>query len=218
MLRSVRRTSLAGVTIREVVVVTLVLAVVLTMYVNALDRDRDEARRVRCSNNLHQLAKGMATYINEHGDARWYPCPLGRTMRRNGYNGAEWLASLYWTGTTPDPGVFICPSSEDENRDGVDLGAWFQASTFGSRSVSYAGMHHDVLGPGSGVPLDDMSAHTIMASDDTQGDINHDAMGLGGMNTLCFDGSVTFESITDLDPERAVGDTAPDALLRDLRN
>lgn len=43
------------------------------MFLPALARVREEARRIRARNNLNQIAKAMATYLNEHGDNRWYP-------------------------------------------------------------------------------------------------------------------------------------------------
>jgi len=160
----------------------------------------------------------LATYINEHGDGRFWQCPLGRGVSPNTYNGAEWLASLYWVGIESDPSVYICPSSGDGNRDGIDIGLHTQAATFGSRTVSYAGMHYEsgLLGAAAraGAIRDDYPPNKPMASDDTQGDINHD----GGMAILFFDSHVEFRTNTELDLEHAVGDTRPDALLKELSN
>ena len=89
------------------IIVIFVLAILAGMLLPALARAREQARRIRCRNNLNHLAKGMATYLNEHGDNRVFPCPLGRGRKPKNYNGAEWLASLYWAGTVPDPGVFV---------------------------------------------------------------------------------------------------------------
>ncbi len=68
---------------------------------------RPESRRVRCRDNLRQLANGLGGYAETLGDRRWYPWPLGRGTRPDDYNGAEWLASLYWTAVIPDPQVMI---------------------------------------------------------------------------------------------------------------
>jgi prepilin-type processing-associated H-X9-DG protein len=54
-----------------------------------------------------------------------------------------------------------------------------------------------------------------MASDDTQGTINHAATG-GDMNVLFVDTHVERRTRTELDPERAVGQTG--GLLQQLRN
>ena len=53
-----------------------------------------EARAVRDRNNLNQLAKGLATYLNEFGDNRRFPSGLGE---------------LFDKGVIPDKGVFVSP-------------------------------------------------------------------------------------------------------------
>ena len=70
------------------------VAVLAGMLLPALTRARGEARRIRDRNNLNQIAKGMATYLNEHGDNRFYPASL---------------AELWDKKVIPDPGVFISP-------------------------------------------------------------------------------------------------------------
>jgi hypothetical protein len=131
--------------LREWVLVIVIVGVLVLMLWPG-PPGREEPRRIRCRNNLNQLAKGMATYLNECGDNRFYPWPTGypgcgpRAWPR--FGGAEWLATLYWTKIIPDPGVFNCPSSPDCNEMGTELGTW---GTPGGRplsadAVSYAGM------------------------------------------------------------------------------
>jgi prepilin-type processing-associated H-X9-DG protein len=217
------RRGAAGLTLIEVVVMVVLVAAVAALLLPALSRPREETIRHGCRNNLNRLARGMATYLNEHGDNRWFSCPLGRGLDPDDYNGAEWLASLYWTGVVPDPGVFLCPDSGDTNEEGVDLGTRVAAATFGSQTVGYAGMHYySQADPIRGVPpgaIDvDYPPNRPMASDDTQGDINHGTLTNGGMNVLFFDSHVEFRMNTELDLKRAVGDTSPDALLTELAN
>jgi prepilin-type processing-associated H-X9-DG protein len=216
----------AGFTRIELVAIVLVAAVLLSLLLPRVARQREEARQVRCRNNLGQIARGMIVYLGMYGDSRWHTCPLGRGARPDDYNGAEWLASLYWVGGLPDPGVFICPSSGDTNRDGADIGQYRAAPTFGNQTVSYAGIHYYSGRDERGTRIPYVIPHDSppnlpIASDDTQGDINHETMA-GGMNVLFLDAhaaySTTFRTNTDLDPRRAVGDPAPGALLRDLRN
>lgn len=136
----------------EAAVVLAVLGVLAILLAARCDAPREESAGRRCRNMLNQLAKGMATYVAEFGDNRFYPCPIGRTPTRYDYNGAEWLASLYWTSVVPDPDVFICPSSPDTNHDGADLGAERESETFGSQTVSYAAMHYRSYQDESGRP------------------------------------------------------------------
>ncbi|MFP4056086.1 MAG: DUF4339 domain-containing protein [Candidatus Brocadiia bacterium] len=206
-----------------VVAVALFGSIVLSlMMLPALARAREEARRIRCRNNLNQMAKGMATYLTELGDNRFYPCPLGRGARADNYNGAEWLASLYWTSVVPDPGVFLCPSTSDTNHNGRDLGAeradrW----RFGPHTVSYAGMHYYSMTEAGGTRVaraipDMFPPNMPMGSDDTQDPINHGEEHNGGMSVLFFDSHVEFKTNREIDLRRGVGKEG--GLLWQLRN
>jgi prepilin-type processing-associated H-X9-DG protein len=206
----------AGLTLIEVVVLVFLIAALAMLLLPILAPASERSYGHRCRTNLNCLAKGMATYLNEHGDNRWFSCPLGRGRDPADYNGAEWLASLYWTGVVPDPGVFICPSSPDTNAYGVDLGTRVAAATFGSQTVSYAGMHYNSDRTEAGAIRDDYPPYKPMASDDTQGDINHGTLTNGGMNVLFFDSHVEFKTHTELDLKHAVGQTG--GLLEELAN
>ena len=98
-LREAAAAPVFGLRLRPVIglaVVLLVLAVLAGMLLPSLARSREEARRIRARNNLNQIAKGFATYLNEHGDNRFYP-GSGKT--------------LYDSGVIPDPGVFVDPET-----------------------------------------------------------------------------------------------------------
>jgi len=174
-------------------------------------RPIEEARRIRCRNNLHQLAKGMAVYLNSYGDGRWYPFPLGRGLEPHDFSGAEWLASLYWTGTVSDPAVFNCPVSPDINHCGEDLGSTHAVrGRFGSQTVSYAAMHYKSLTDEAGNPEPgaipaDFPPNEPMACDDTEGTINHGTATNVGMAVLFFDSHVEFWTNTKIDLRRGVG-------------
>jgi len=198
----------AGLTLVELLVLIGVIALIAGLILPGMARQREESRRLRCRNNLDQLAKGMASYQNEHGDGwRGYSVPLGRCARGSGaniYNGAEWLASLSWVGIIRNPDVFLCPISGDSNADGKDLGSKcvndVAGGNFGSQTVSYAAMWWKSVNTATGAGLlDDFLAHDPMACDDTQGGINHGTARNGGMNVLFFDSHVEFKTNAELD-------------------
>lgn len=192
-----------GLALAELLVATATLAIFAGLLLTACERRREESARIRCRNNLNQLAKGMATYLHYCGDDRFYPCPLGRGQEADTYNGAEWLAALYWTGVVPDPGVFLCPYSGDMNAYGKDLGSHRAndcGGTFGSQTVSYAGMWWMSVNTRIGGAIGaDIPPNEVMASDDTQGGINHGQADNGGIYVLFFDSHVEFRTNTELD-------------------
>ena len=225
-------------TLAEVAVTTVVLAAILLLLVWAVTWGRAEACRRRCQNNVYQFAKGMASYLSIHGDARFFPWPGGRAgcggvREEADFGGAEWLATLYWTEILPDPGLYICPSSGDTNRDGEWLGEHgcagpgFVGGPDGKLqpgAVSYAAMgstsavvyEREKLGRTSvqvSAVRDDFPLNEPLACDDTEGAVNHGSAGSGGMNVLFLDNHVEYWPHTKVDVEHGVG-TGELVLLR----
>jgi hypothetical protein len=200
-----------GITLAEVVFIGIVLAIVITLAIALAPRPNEEARSIRCRSNLSQLSKGMATYLNELGNDTWYPFPLGRGLRAKDFNGAEWLASLYWTNVVPDPIVYLCPSTSDDHHNGTDLGSERAIpGRFGPHTVSYAGMHARSLTNPAGQPIlsalkDDFPPNEPMACDDTEAPINHGRRGHGTMSVLFFDSHEELWTDEKVDLEHEVG-------------
>jgi prepilin-type N-terminal cleavage/methylation domain-containing protein len=219
-----------GFTLIELLVVIAIIAILAGMLLPALARAREEARRIRCRNNLNQLAKGMATYLNEYGDNRFYPWPGGRqgcgtSLTGAKFGGAEWLASLYWTKIIPDPGVYSCPSSPDSNEQGKLLGnvgcigPGFRGGSDGkleTGAVSYAAMGDTSVAVYERAKLgktpisksairDDFPPNEVMGCDDTEPPINHGEAENGGMAVLFFDSHVEYWTHTKVNLETGVG-------------
>jgi len=201
-----------GFSFLDVLALVTALAVLVGLFVLYTERGRrrrEAPAHLRCRNNLNQLAKGMATYLVEYGSNTWYPCPLERGATRGTYNGAEWLAALYWTGVVPDPRTFLCWDSGDTNADGKDIGSHRAndcGGTFGPQTISYAGMWWKSVNTITGGAIkDDRPPEEPMACDDTQGGINHGTATNGGMAVLFFDSHVEFKTNTEIDLERGVG-------------
>ena len=206
-----------GLTLRELLVLVAILAPTTIFVVMAAQRSSAINGRRRCRNNLNQLAKGMATYFHMQHYPTYYPCPLSCGRTPNEYGGAEWLASLYWEGYVPDPGVFLCPSSGDTNADGVHLGETRAGAQFGSQSVSYAGLHwRSATASGSPIRGDEWLPSDVMASDDTEGTINHTGWYNRGVCVAFLDCHVEWKTANELDPATAVGQKG--GLLEKLRN
>ena len=223
------RKSRLGLTLVEVLVATVLLGAAITILVYAMTTARENNWRQRCRNNLNQIAKGMAMYI-EYGDNRFYPWPVGRagcgTVTPD-FGGAEGLAALYWTKTIPDPGCFLCPSSRDDNGGGRDLGTQgcvgpgFRPgpdAKLRPDAVSYAGMGATSVAVYERVRLgksplsksavrDDFPPGEVWTCDDTEGPVHHGrSLWLGGgMNVLFFDNHVEFWPDTKVDLQRGVG-------------
>jgi len=131
---------------------------------------------MRCKNNLRQLGTGMIQYIDQFGKGRYYTWP---GPQKASFNGAQWIASMYWVSLLNEPDLYICFSSTDDNDGGGRLGRRF--TSLRAMDVSYAGRNGML-----GAIVDRMPSNTLMMSDDTEGEANHEY----GVNLLYFDAHV----------------------------
>ena len=212
--------SRSGITLAELLIGIFTLALALSLLCYGVHHQRDEARRIRCRNNLSQLAKGMETYIND----RFFPWPAGRagcgTKADPQVGGAEWLATLYWTRIIPDPYVFTCPASSDDNERGRELGTYGCPGNrpLSGDAVSYAGMGDRSVGiylvskQGKAASYatsklairDDFPPDEPMMCDDAEEPINHGSA-RSSMNVLFFDNHVEYWTHEKVDLETGVG-------------
>jgi len=123
----------------------------------------------------------MIQYIDQFGKGRYYSWP---GPQKATFNGAQWIASMYWVSLLNEPDLYICPSSRDDNENGGRLGRRF--TSLRPIDVSYAGRNGML-----GAIEDKMPSNTMMMSDDTDGDPSH----RDGVNLLYFDAHVEWSQM-----------------------
>ena len=102
--------------------VVVVFMLIASLVLPGLSAARTTARTLSCKNNLKQIGIALVQYIDERGSHRYYPYPAGRPGVPDDYSGKEFLAMIWWTDLVSESGIFLCPSSTDDNRNGADLG------------------------------------------------------------------------------------------------
>ena len=157
-------------TLVELFFVVLVAIVLSTVIIASAKRPRHSRS---CRNNLRQLGTGMIQYIDQFGKGRYYTWP---GPQKASFNGAQWIASMYWVSLLNEPDLYICRNTEDDNENGGRLGRRFTALRPGD--VSFAGRNGML-----GAIVDKMPSNTLMMSDDTEGEPNHES----GVVLLYFD-------------------------------
>ena len=124
-----------GFTLVELLVVIGIIALLISILLPALNRAREQAKRIKCASNLRQMGQGMAMYINEW---KYYPGAY-ELDSGTGKPYAIWPTRLrlYMSGEK-DP--FNCPSQE--------MWSHWQSDTGGSATAAEEGNGYN---PGEGL-------------------------------------------------------------------
>jgi len=189
----------------ELIFLVVVVAILASVFLPAFHRRGEPAYKMKCKNNLRQLGTGMIQYIDQFGKGRYYTWP---GQQKAGFDGAQWIASLYWVSLLSEPDLYICPTTVDDNDNGGRLGRRY--TTLRNMDVSYAGRNGML-----GAIEDKMPSNTIMMSDDTDDPPNHD----DGVNLLYFDAHVEWAPkvsplATGAPGKARVGSDSPVDMLR----
>jgi len=115
-------------TLIELLVVVAIIALLVAILLPSLSRAREQARAVKCSSNLHQLA--MATTYYAQDNANRLPYILGTDTGDGIPNHAPYYQYHqifdFWE-YLKDLSIFVCPSARDENSV-LNVDAYFDNS------------------------------------------------------------------------------------------
>jgi prepilin-type N-terminal cleavage/methylation domain-containing protein len=103
---NIRDAGREGFTLVELLVVIAIIGVLLGLFLPALSRSKEAARRVACVSNLRQLAVSTLTYASESANGVLTP----GVYSKHPIFAQNWLW-LYMTHGTGTPKVFFCPST-----------------------------------------------------------------------------------------------------------
>ncbi|MCU0722280.1 MAG: prepilin-type N-terminal cleavage/methylation domain-containing protein [Planctomycetes bacterium] len=101
-----------GFTLIELLVVMAIIATLAALVLPMIFSAQETGKRTACGRNLNQMSLALVEYKARKGQGRSFPQ----------HDGKKFVAALYRQGVLTDARVLICPSTDDENHKGEDLG------------------------------------------------------------------------------------------------